>query len=198
MRKLSLRDHILTALADIEVPVNRAELAEYLRAKLGPTEREVRMQHLIPVAERERAAFARNPEARQVWICHPLTARHLEPMWGVFARSDWPLERRIESTRGGRIRSLKYLIRLCELAAAAEPAAADPLALRRICRKAAQGLPSGRTGWDIFEFEQWKAAALAELASVERLDAQQIQRVAAIVAQLPLEQQLYGSLASAG
>ena len=190
MSPLALRDQVLAALRDLGVPVSRDELAAYLRAKLGTAEREVRMQHLIPLAEREIAAYRRNPGARQVWICHPLTARHLETMWGIFARSDWPLEWRIETMRGGQIRYLKRVIRLCELAAAATPDVADPLALKRLCRNAARGLAGGETPWDMFELNRWKTAALAD---IEPLDAAELQQAVAAVAQLPAVEQLYGS-----
>ena len=192
MSRATLRDHVLAALNDLGVPISRDELAAYLRAKLGTAEREVRMQHLTPLAEREIAAYRRNPGARQIWICHPLTAQHFETMWGVFARSDWPLERRIETLRGGQIRYLKRVIRVCELAAAATPEVADPLALKRLCRKAARGLTGGETAWDVFELEQWRIAAQAALAAVEPLDAAELQQAVAAVVQLPAAEQLYG------
>ncbi len=193
MSRTTLRDHVLAALDDLGVCVSRDELAAYLRAKLGAAEREVRMQHLIPLVEREVAAYRRGPGARQVWICHPLTARHLETMWGIFARSDWPLEWRIETMRGGQIRYLKRVIRLCELAAAATPDVADPLALKRLCRNAARGLAGGETPWDMFELDRWKTAAQAALADIEPLDAAELQQAVAVVAQLPAVEQLYGS-----
>lgn len=192
MSRLTLRDQILAALDDLAVPVSRDELAAYLRAKLGTATREVRMQHLIPLAEREIAAYRRDPGAREVWICHPLTARHLETMWDVFARSDWPLERRIEALRGGQIRYLKRVIRLCDLAAAATPEVANPLALKRLCRSAARGLAGGETPWDVFELDRWKTAAQAALADIEPLDAAELQQAVTAVAQLPAVEQLYG------
>src|SRR5262249_2766313 len=141
----------------------------------------------------EERAFSRANQsgaARPVWLCHALTYDRGEPIRRLWARSDWALEDRIVGPLSGRVIYLRLTARLSELAADVETAA-DPELLKYIAADAARDLvPGFKRG--SFPLDEWRNAALLQLAEVEQEDAV-IRRQAAqrLASELPVAQHLF-------
>jgi hypothetical protein len=159
-RPPTLRALALDALAELGWPAYSRELAPFITARAG---RAVTVSSLNALAEAERRAYQRGTRQRAVWLCCGLTYDRYESIARLWARSDWPLHRRIVAPTTGRVQYLTITARLCDPALHAE-AAADPALLRVLAAEHARDLPGIRVEQGAYELTRWRDVALALLA----------------------------------
>jgi hypothetical protein len=181
-RPRPLRLMVLDALDDLGWPTYSRELMLYLKARYGRTVTPTRFGTL---GSDEVKAFAkrgsgdensatgdgvRRAGPRPVWLCFGLTYDRGEPIKRLWARSDWPLERRIVAPTSGRIQHLKVTKRLAELALEAGDTAADPMGMKIIAADHARDLPGVTFRRGDFPLETWRDTAARLLQEFEPRD----------------------------
>jgi hypothetical protein len=184
-----VRDMALDVLHMLQCVAYSQQVAGLARAVFGRDIAPTRFGTLS--RDEERAYLSKRSSPRAVWLCHALTFDHGEPIRRLWARSDWPLADRIVGPLTGRVIYLRLAARLAELASASEWAT-DPELLKYIAADAARDLvPSFKRGQ--FPLDEWRNAALTQLALVDDEDAA-LRRDAAqrLVNQLAPEQLLVG------
>jgi hypothetical protein len=199
-----LRLIVLDALDDLGWPVYSRELMLYLRARYG---RDVGATRFGTLGSDEAAAFIKRGEAgvgrgstepvgrpgpRPVWLCFALTFDRGEAIKRLWARSDWPLERRVMAPTSGRIQHLKMTKRLSELALEAGDTAADPLAMKIIAADHARDLPDVTFRRGDFPLETWRDLAGRMLDDLEPRDEDARRAAADHLGQRPESYRLFG------
>lgn len=184
-----IRDVVLDVLHMLQCVAYSQQIAGLARAFFG---REIAPTRFGTLSrDEERAYGGKRSSPRTAWLCHALTYDQGEPIRRLWARSDWPLADRIVGPLTGRVIYLRLAARLAELASQSEWAT-DPELLKYIVADAARDLvPGFKRG--LFPLDDWRNAALAQLASVEEEDAA-LRREAAdrLEQQLSSEQLLFG------
>lgn len=195
-----LRQRVLTILDEIGEPLQFVHLSHYLYARHGEN---VQFEALKRLRKAEMHTWEQAQADRTalppVWLCnvldYPFTFRfgHV-----IFARSDWPLARRILSQAGRNQWWYRVAARLCDLAAQADTIAAHPEKLRQLALVLATGIPDINPQQPPpFEELRCRAEAYLEQLQVEEQRAFSAQgdpemtRVVAEAAQLPPRTQLF-------
>jgi hypothetical protein len=194
---------VLDALDDIEWPAYSRELMHYVRARYG---RHVNPTRFGTLASDESAAYDKRqrkavtsgrsgarPEPRAVWLCFALTYDRGEAIKRLWARSDWPLDRRIVAPTTGRVQHLKLTKRLCELALEAGDAAADPMAMKIIAADHARDVPGVDFRRGDFPLGAWRDSAEALLRDLEPRDQEARRRAAELLSHRAERHQLFGA-----
>jgi len=186
-----VRSLVLDALDDLGWPAYTRELGVYCRARYG---REIAPTRFGTLASDEIKSYERARQPRTVWLCFALTSIRAESIRRLWARSDWPLERRIAAPTSGRIQHLKLTARLCEIAMEAADTAADPEMLRIIAADHARDLPGIKFRRGEFPLGYWRDLATELLAKAEPADEEARREAAARFRKMPEQQQLFGAL----
>jgi hypothetical protein len=155
----SMRDLVLDALDEIGFCCYAQQLMLYIKARFG---RELNPTRFGTLSVDEERAYARGT-SRQVWLAHGLTFDRAEPVKRLWARSDWPLERRLVTPAFGRVQYLRVAAKFSELAMQADVLAADPNLMRYLAADHARDL-GGIVKHGEFKLEEWRELALAQLA----------------------------------
>lgn len=158
----SMRDLVLDALDEIGFCCYAQQLMLYIRARFG---RELSPTRFGTLSVDEERAYARGT-TRPVWLAHGLTFDRAEPVKRLWARSDWPLERRLITPAFGRKQYLRAAARFAELAMQADALAADPNLMRYLAADHARDL-GGIVKHGEFKLEEWRGLAQAQLASFD-------------------------------
>jgi LacI family repressor for deo operon, udp, cdd, tsx, nupC, and nupG len=186
-RRRPVREVVLEYLEDLGWPANARELAMYASARYG---RELPSVRFGSLGADERTAFAKGA-VRPVWLCHALSHERGDVVRRQWARSDWPLERRIVAPTTARVQHLKLTARLCEIAAESET---EPGKLHQLVADYAEDLPDVRVRPNRFDLDAWRDAALAELGHVEPADHElRVEAAARLGRHLSEAQQLFGA-----
>jgi hypothetical protein len=181
-RPRPLRLMVLDALDDLGWPTYSRELMLYLKARYG---RNVTATRFGTLGSDEIKAFSNRTSAeesaaptdgvrragpRPVWLCFGLTHDRGEAIKRLWARSDWPLERRVVAPTSGRIQHLKLTRRLAELALETGDGAADTVAMKIIAADHARDLPGVKFRRGDFPLEAWRDTAARLLDELEARD----------------------------
>jgi LacI family transcriptional regulator len=162
-RRRPVREVVLEYLEDLGWPANGRELAMYAAARYG---RELPSVRFGSLGADERTAYVKGA-VRPVWLCHALSHDRGDVVRRLWARSDWPLERRIVAPTTARVQHLKLTARLCEIAVDAEP---EPGKLHQLAADYAEDVPGVVVRPNRYDLEAWRDAALTELGHVESAD----------------------------
>lgn len=165
-----LRVVVLDALDDIAWPSYSRELSQFCSAWTGRT---IQPERFGSLANDEMKAFQRSLEGsrvRPVWLCFALTHDRYQPIKRLWARSDWPLERRIIAPTSGRVQHLKLTAKLCELAGRGGAENSEMMGI--IAADHARDLPGVRVQHGKFEVDVWRRIALELLQEFEPRDAE--------------------------
>lgn len=162
----SMRDLVLDALAEIGFTCYAQQLALYIKARYG---RELNPTRFGTLSVDEERAYSRGT-SRLVWLCHGLTFDRVEPVKRLWARSDWPLERRLVTPIFGRTQYLRAAAKFSELAMQADALAADPHLMRYLAADHARDLGVVVKHGE-FNLREWRELALAQLLALEEKEA---------------------------
>jgi DNA-binding LacI/PurR family transcriptional regulator len=162
-RRRPVREVVLECLEDLGWPANGRELAMYASARYG---RELPSVRFGSLGADERTAYVKGA-VRPVWLCHALSHDRGEVVRRLWARSDWPLERRIVAPTTARVQHLKLTARLCEIAVDAET---EPGKLHRLAADYAEDVPGVVVRPHGYDLKAWREAALTELDHVQAAD----------------------------
>lgn len=203
-RPRPLRLMVLDALDDLGWPTYSRELMLYLKARYGRTISSTRFGTL---GSDEVKAFAKRGSSDEVtatsdgipragprpgWLCFGLTYDRGEAIKRLWARSDWPLDRRVVAPTSGRIQHLKLTKRLAELALETSDTAADPVALKIIAADHARDLPGVMFRRGDFPLEMWRDTAARLLHELEPRDQEARVEAARNIARHSERFQLFG------
>lgn len=203
-RPRPLRLLVLDALDDLGWPTYSRELMLYLKARYG---RNVNPTRFGTLGSDEIKAFGnrassddspatnegiRRAGPRPVWLCFGLTHDRGEAIKRLWARSDWPLERRVVAPTSGRIQNLRLTHRLAELALDAGDTAADPVAMKIIAADHARDLPGVTFRRGDFPLEAWRDTAVRLLQELEPRDEEARVEAARNIARRSERFQLFG------
>ena len=158
-----VRDLLLDALGVLGWPSFSRELTLYLKAAYG---RPMTAERFGSLSKDEMETYARGTGRRAVWLCHAITYDRFEPIKRLWARSDWPLERRIVAPTTGQVQYLMLTQAFCTLAHDAEAHAAVPDVLRITAADHARGLPGVKPNYANPTFAEWADQATALLREV--------------------------------
>jgi hypothetical protein len=186
-----VRALVLDALEDLGWPAYTREIALYCQARYGRVLSPTRFGTL---ASDEVKSYVKGKRPQTVWLCFGLTSTRGEAIRRLWARSDWPLDRRIVAPTTGRIQHLRLTARLCEIAMEAEDTAADPGMLRIIAADHARDLPGLKFRRGEFPLEQWRDLAVDLLSKAEGIDADARREGARRFHHVPELQQLFGAV----
>jgi DNA-binding LacI/PurR family transcriptional regulator len=162
-RRRPVREVVLECLEDLGCPANGRELAMYASARYG---RELPSVRFGSLGADERTAYVKGA-VRPVWLCHALSHDRGEVVRRLWARSDWPLERRIVAPTTARVQHLKLTARLCEIAIDAET---EPGKLHQLAADYAEDVPGVVVQPHSYDLKAWREAALTELGHVQGAD----------------------------
>lgn len=188
VQRRPLRALILDALEEIGSPTYTRELILFLRARYG---REVPPTRFGSLSSDERNAFERGGP-RPVWLCHGITWDRGEAIKRLWARSDWPLERRLVAPTTGRVQHLLLTRRLSEMAQQEADTAADPDMMRILAADHARDLPGIIFRRGEFPLEEWRSVADRILAEVLPRDEESRREAARRLTALTPAHQLFG------
>lgn len=184
-----LREILLDTLAEADTPLNSLLIASVLQPLTG---RAIPSTRFGTLATDEQASFD-SRSARPVYLCHCLTHDVGLAMKRYWARSDWPLEKRIIGPMSGRILFLRGAAWAIGLAKSAAETAADPDRLRYVAADQARdaGLTVQRGE---FPFDAW-LASINDLIENHRATDEAARREASNVlgARLNEREQLFGA-----
>jgi len=164
-------------------------LAQVFRAQF---DRDLPSTRFGTLSSDEQKAFDAG-RAKAVSLCHGLTYDRGEAIKRLWARSDWPLEKRVVAPTTGRVLFLRIAVWLNALAEAPPAAWARRDLLEYLAADCARDLGFNVRKGDR-HFADWRAAAEDELTKVEPEDLQQRQEAAAtLLARLKPRELYFGA-----
>jgi len=160
-----LRETVLDFLFDADFPLNSLLIAAVASPLLG---KDLTSNRFGTLSNDEAKSYD-SSRVRPVYLCHLLNAEGGEAIKRYWARSDWPLERRVLGPLSSRVLFLKGAD-WCSRLAANEENVSDPEKLRFVAADQARhaGLPVKRGE---FPFAEWRSAIANELSKYEEQDA---------------------------
>jgi hypothetical protein len=170
----SLREVVLDQVHAIGSMVYSQTIAQVFRAQF---DRDLPSTRFGTLSSDEQKAFD-SGRAKAVSLCHGLTYDRGEAIKRLWARSDWPLEKRVVAPTTGRVLFLRIAVWLNALAEAPPAAWARRDLLEYLAADCARDLGFNVRKGDR-DFADWRAAAKEELTKVEPEDLQQRQKAAA-------------------
>ena len=183
-----VRAVVLDALEDLGCPAYSRELAPYARARFG---RHIAPERFGSLGKDEVNAYLRGAH-RPVWLCYALTHDRHAPIKRLWARSDWPLERRIVAPTTARVQHLMMTERLCDLALRTRATAAEPELMQTIAAEHARDLPGITVRHGEFDLKLWRDRASELLAELEPRDREARMESAQRLSRQPAFYQLFG------
>lgn len=186
----STRRTVAAALAEIGVPVQAKVITEYAEARFGER---VDSRMFSALRRDERRAWG-SSSPRPTYIVPTLEGRYFQPIRGVLALSDWPIERRLMGPWSERADHLAATAQLARQLAWLDSRDRDVATrLAPVVARMARSIPGAIEGGTV-DTARVIDAAQAELAEVAALD-DPWRSEAGIRArqQLSLEQQLWGA-----
>jgi hypothetical protein len=154
------RQTVLDVLDEFGCLAFSREIMLYAQAKYGRVIPSTRFGTLS--SDEQTAIKTGNP--REVHLCHGLTSERFEAIKRLWARSDWPLWKRIVAPTTGRVQHLAITAKLCDLALANESPSDDPEMMKFIAADHARDLPGVKVTRGEFDLCMWRDIATAELA----------------------------------
>jgi len=186
----SSRQVIAGALAEIGVACRARVVTDYAEARFG---QRVEPRTLAALRRDERRAWEKS-SARPTYIVPALEGRYFQPVRGLLTLSDWPLERRLLgpwSERADHLAATAQLARQLAWLSERDTAVAERLA--PVVAEMAASIPGALDGPGL-DTARVESAAEAERKPLgERDEPWRREAAARARAQLPREQQLWGS-----
>jgi hypothetical protein len=186
----SARQTVTAVLGEIGVPARARLVADYAAARFGER---VDTRAFSALRRDERRAWA-SSSSRPTYIVPALEGRFFQPIRGLLAVSDWPIERRLIgpwSERADHLSATAQLARQLAWLSERDTAAAKRLA--SIVAGMARSIPGALDGREV-ETARVQAAAEAELREVTDLDGPwRADAATRARQQLSPEEQLWGS-----
>jgi hypothetical protein len=187
--RLPVRVALLDALDELGTMAYSRQLLLYIKARWG---REIAPARFGTASKDEERAFdSRRPHA--VYLAHGLTSQRFEPIKRLWARSDWPIDKRIVAPTSGRVLYLRMTARICELALRSEELAVDPEMMRILAADHARDLPGTKFRRGSFELELWRDIAIRLLDDLAPRDQELRSEAAERLAALTPREQLFGA-----
>lgn len=186
----SARQTITAALSEIGVPAKARLVADYAEARFGER---IDTRGFSALRRDERRAWA-SSSPRPTYIVPALEGRFLQPIRGLLALSDWPIERRLMGPWSERADHLAATAQMARhLAWLSERDADVAERLAALVAGLARSIPGALEGSEV-DTARVEAAAEAELAELDALDKPWRSEAAARARkQLSREEQLWGS-----
>jgi len=186
----SARQTVTAALSEIGVPARTRVVADYCEARFGE---EIDTRALSALRRDERRAWA-SSSWRPTYVVPALEGRFFQPIRGLIALSDWPIERRLIgpwSERADHLAATLQLARQLSWLSDRDAAVAERLA--SIVASMARSIPGAIDGTSV-EPSRIANAAQSELGELAPHDGPWRQEAAARARQqLSQEEQLWGT-----
>jgi hypothetical protein len=185
----SARQTITAALSEIGVPAKARLVADYAEARFGDR---VDTRGFSALRRDERRAWA-SSSPRPTYIVPALEGRFFQPIRGLLALSDWPIERRLMGPWSERTDHLAATAQMArQLAWLSERDRAVAVGLASVVAGMARSVPGALDGPHV-DTARVEAAVEAELAEFEELDKPwRSESAARARKQLSPEEQLWG------
>ncbi len=186
----SARQTITATLGDIGVPARARLVADYCQARFGER---IDTRAFSALRRDERRAWA-SSSSRPTYIVPALEGRFFQPIRGLLALSDWPIERRLIGPWSERADHLAATIQLAkQLAWISDRDAEVARRLASIVAGMCRSIPGGLDGNEV-EPVRVEAAAEDELREVTEHDGPwRAEAASRARRQLSAEEQLWGS-----
>ncbi len=184
------RQTITAALSEIGVPVKARLVADYADARFGER---IDPRGFSALRRDERRAWA-SSSSRPTYVVPALEGRFFQPIRGLLALSDWPIDRRLMGPWSERTDHLAATAQMARQLAWLSERDADVAArLAVVVASLARSIPGAIEGSEV-DTARIEAAAEAELAELDELDKPWRSDAAARARkQLTAEEQLWGS-----
>ncbi|MFJ1662586.1 hypothetical protein [Streptomyces anthocyanicus] len=154
--QLQSKERMRLTLAVIGAPASPKEIQQVTRAVTG---KDLPWAPLASVRRDEQRRYSTSSSAAN-YICPALKADDFTPLRGLYALSEWPLERRLRAPTSARVDFLTMVTRL----AAHEQSGTPPV--RALLRRMAEGIPGADVYRDASIATTIARAAEAELHSI--------------------------------
>jgi hypothetical protein len=189
-RASSARQTVTAALAEIGVPARARLVADYCEARFGER---IDTRAFSALRRDERRAWS-SSSSRPTYIVPALEGRFFQPIRGLLALSDWPIERRLIGPWSERADHLAATIQLAkQLAWVSERDLAVAKRLASILAGMCRSIPGALEGNEV-EPGRVEAAAADELREVTEHDGPwRAEASTRARLQLSAEEQLWGS-----
>ena len=163
-RRRPVREDVLDLLSDAEVPLNSLSIAKVLDVVKG---RKVPSTRFGTLSSDEFRSW-NSSRRRTLYLCHLLNVEDGAPLKRYWARSDWPLARRVFGPRTGSVSFLDTALWIIDLARRADEAH-DPDRLRYLAADQARdaGLKVRRGEFDL---DAWHDALSTERERLAEAD----------------------------
>jgi hypothetical protein len=187
--RLPVRVALLDALDELGSMAYSRQLLLYIKARWG---REISPARFGTASKDEERAFD-SRRSHPVYLAHGLTSQRFEPIKRLWARSDWPIDKRIVAPTSGRVLYLHMTARMCEVALKSDELAVDPEMMRILAADHARDLPGIRFRRGSFELEVWRDTAIRLLDDLAPRDQELRSEAAERLAALTQREQLFGA-----